>query len=125
MKTKLGPLNYKCQELEEHEYREIEVIDIHENYQKAGYINDIAIITVDQKFLFKDHEVMPFLNDRNGLSSELYGLAPRNATKTYNNESNDNLFHFKVSYCEILHFSQLIAELLDGEIQKMTLYQIP
>ena len=63
--------------------------------------------------------------DRNGLSSELYGLAPRNATKTYNNGINDNLFHFKVNYSDILHFSKPIAELLDGEIQKMTLYQIP
>ena len=92
LKTKLGPSNYQCQELEEHEYREIDSIEIHENYQEADLINDIAIVTVDQKFLFKDHEIMPFLNKANGLRTERYGLAPRNATETYNNQSNDNSF---------------------------------
>ena len=90
MKTKLGPSNYQCKELEEHEYREIEAIEAHENYQKEDLINDIAIITVDQKFLFKQHEVMPFLKKGNGLRTEINGLAPRNATETYNNESNKN-----------------------------------
>ena len=92
MKTKLSPSNYQCQELEEHEYREIDSFEIHENYQKEDLINDIAIITVDQKFLFKQRKVMPFWNEANGLRTELNGLAPRNATETYNNESNNNFF---------------------------------
>ena len=95
-KTKLGPLNFKCQELEEHEYREIEAIEIHENYQEAGYINDIAIITVEQKFLFKKYEVEPFINEIH------VGLAPKNATKTYNNESNDNSFDIKLKESPVL-----------------------
>ena len=90
LKTKLSPSNYQCQELEEHEYREIDSFEIHDNYQEADLINDIAIVTVDQKFLFKDHEIMPFQNKANGLKTELYGLAPRNATETYNNQSIDN-----------------------------------
>ena len=77
LKTKLGPNIFKCQELDELEYRDIEDIEIHKDYQEEGYINDIAIITVDQKFLFKEREIWPS-----------FRLAHKNASEQYNNKSN-------------------------------------